>query len=1139
MKKIKFSDQTNKTLFLVTALLLFVVGMAPVMAQKKADIGFDNASLEQVIKNVEDNFKVRCTYDPSVTAMNKKIDLDNKSRTLNEVLLNLSQQTGLQFMQAGSLVGIKKPENGSLEKNTFLSAAKRSQEILIRGKVTDNTNAPVAGASVTIKETLVGVTTGPEGEFSLEANVGQTLVVSYVSFNTREVVIRNNEFLSVTLTPSEGELQEVVVTALGIVKEKKALGYAVQEVKGESLEKVRTPTVVSSLTGKVAGLTIYNSTDFFQDPGISLRGRTPLIVIDGVPNRDGDFWKINADDIENVMVLKGSTASSLYGSVGRNGAIMVTTKRGKKKAALQVGFNSSTMFQTGFITIPKVQTTYGAGNNGQYAFVNGGGGGTEGGGWIWGPKLDQKNSSTPSGYWETPQFNSPIDSITGRIIPTPWISRGKNNIQNFFRTGMITSNNLNLSWGNENGSFRASVGNVYQKGIVPNTDLNNTSFSLAGNYNLAKSLNIDTRITYNREYTDNFPSVGYGPTNYLYNLVLWIGPDIDIRDMRNYWVKGKEGLQQYNYNTSWYNNPYFIANQYLRGYRKDNTFGSMSLTYDILPSLSAKVRTGINVYGLDRSTKEPYSYVGYSAISRGNYELTKTNYFDITTDVLLQYKHQFSRNFSISAEGGGSMFANNYNSLFTSTDGLTIPGFYNVSNSTNPLQSTNTIQQQKTNSVYASGDLEFFRSFYITLTSRNDWVSTLPVNNNSFFYPSISSSLVLSDIFKMPDWVSFLKLRGSWSRVSDGTIGTNPYGAIQTYNIGDKWNNIPSLVWNGTLLSANLQPETSDSWETGLVANFFKNRLGIDVSYYQSRDYNNITNIPVSQSSGYNNQMVNGNVYQRKGLEMVLSGTPVKSKIVQWNVGMNLSQNKIYLKEIYGGADMLNYVKVGERMDQLYDWKYDTDGQGNVVYGSNGLPVWDNFKRFLGYSDPDWVYGIQNTVSYKQLTLSLSVDGRLGGTMYSTTNQKMWWGGTHPGTVNQFRDDANAGKATFIAPGVIVTSGEAEYDGNGNITADNRKFAPNTTPVNYIGFMQSTSNNPYQNYSYFDQTFLKLRELSLSYQIPKSVIGNSFFKEATVSLIGSNLLLFSKIKNVDPDSGLDEQQTPLTRQVGFNINLKF
>ncbi len=1119
----------------------FVVSLffchALVHAQSNKRDQIQSVSVKQALESLEKNYNVQCTYDPSLVALNKKIDINNKSKTLQQVLQELSEQTGLQFMQAGSLIGVKSGIES--EKHTSLTQKNGTVAIVVHGKVTDENNQPVTGASVVVKGNASGVITNNKGEFSIEINAGQTLVVSHLGFATREFTVSGNNFLTVVLKAVEGKLQEVVVTALGIVKEKKALGYAVQEVKGESLEKVPTPTVVTALTGKVAGLTVYNTTDFFQDPSISLRGRTPLIVIDGVPNRDGDFWKINADDIDNVTVLKGSTASALYGSIGRNGAIMVTTKRGKKKSALLVGVNSSTMFQTGFIRIPKVQTTYGDGNNGQYAYVDGSGSGTEGGGWIWGPKLNQKDPSTPSGWWETPQFNSPIDSTTGKRIPTPWLSRGQNNIRNFFRTGMISSNNVNLSWGNDNGSFRASLGNIYQKGIVPNTDLNNTSFSLSGNYNVAKSLNIDTRVTYNREYTDNFPTVGYGPTNYLYNLVLWIGPDIDIRDLKNYWVKGKEGLQQYNYNTSWYNNPYFIANQYLRGYRKDNTFGSLAVTYDILPSLSAKVRTGINVYGLDRSTKEPYSYVGYSDISRGNYDLTKTNYFDITTDVLLQYKHGFGKNFSVSAEGGGSMFTNNYNSLYTSTDGLTIPGFYNVSNSTNPLQSTSTIQQQKTNSVYASADLEFFKFWYVTLTGRNDWVSTLPVNNNSFFYPSVSSSIVVSDALQMPSYISFLKVRGSWSRVSDGTIGSDPYGAIQTYSIGDKWNNIPSLIWPGTLLSSNLHPETSDSWETGMTVNFFRNRLGIDFTYYQSKDYNNITNIPVSQSSGYDNQLVNGNVYQRKGVELVLSGMPVKTKNLRWNIGVNLSQNHTFLKQIYGGADNLNYVKVGQRMDQLYDWKYETDGKGDIVYGSNGLPVWDNFKRFMGYSNPDWVYGVQNTISYKNLALNFSFDGRIGGTMYSTTNQKMWWGGTNPGTVNKYRDDANAGQATYVGPGVVVTGGDVQYDDEGNITSDSRKYAPNTTPVSYIGFMQSTSNNPYTNYSYYSQTFLKLREVSLTYQLPESLIKNTFIKGATVSVIGNNLLLFAKIPNVDPDSGVDEQQTPSTRQVGFNINLKF
>lgn len=1009
----------------------------------------------------------------------------------------------------------------------------------VTGIVVDSTNEqPLPGVTVQVKGTTTGTVTDLNGHFSLKVPNKCELIISYVGYNTQKINIKGTTTLHINLSQANLTLNEVVVTALGIKKEKRTLGYAIQEVSSKSINKVPTPTVMSALTGKVAGLQIDNTTDFFRDPTITLRGRTPLMVINGIPDRGGDLWKINANDIKNITVLKGSTASALYGSIGRNGAIMITTKTGTKNSSLKVSFNSSSMFQTGFIRIPHVQTTYGDGNNGQYAYVNGSGSGTEGGGWIWGPKLNQKDPNTPSGYWETPQYNSPIDSITGKRIPLPWISRGKNNVRNFFRIGLISNNSLSVTAGNQNGSIRASVDEAYQRGIVPNTSLYNTSFSLAGNYSLTKSLTINTSLFYNREDSPNYPSVGYGPTNYLYDLVLWTGTDVNILDLRNYWVKGEKGIQQYNYNNSWYNNPYFIAYQDIHGYNKNNTFGSVSLNYQILPSLSVKVRSGFNAYGRVQTTQQPESYIAYGYISPGNYFVNKGNYFDITTDAILQYKHSFGKNFSINVEGGAENFESNYSDISVNTDGLTIPLFYSLGNSTNPLQGTDTIQQEKTNSVYGSADLAFFNSFYLTLTGRNDWVSTLPVQNNSFFYPSVSGSFILSDIFKLPQWVSFLKLRGSWSRVSDGTIGSDPYGDIQTYTIGNKWNNTPSLIWGGTLLSSNLHPETSDQWESGITAYFFHNRFGINFTYWQALDYNNLTSIAVSQASGYDYHLVNGNVYQRKGFELVLTGTPVTSQNFKWNITVNMSNSHRYLKKIYGDQKNLGFLKVGDRTDRIYNWVYETDGHGHIVYGSNGMPVWNPFEQYIGNSDPNMIYGIQNTLSYKHFTLNFSIDGRIGGLMYSTTNYKMWWGGTSPGEVNHYRDEANAGKATYVGKGVVVTSGSVQYDANGNITSDTRKFAPNTTPVNYISFMETTANAMNENYFYYSQTFLRLQQLSLTYQLPPRLLGKSI-QTASVSLIGENLLLFSKIPNVDPGPGKDNLQTPSTRNIGVRINIQF
>jgi TonB-linked SusC/RagA family outer membrane protein len=1014
------------------------------------------------------------------------------------------------------------------------------QEGLVSGQVKDTVGQPLPGVSVALKGTATGTITDVEGRFTISAaGVGKpVLVLSYIGFESQEIAVGNKAFVDVTLQEDSQSLSEVVVTALGIKKEKKALGYAVQEVQGEDLVKAREGNVVSNLTGKVAGLTIKNSTDLFQDPSISLRGRKPLVVIDGVPDQTADLWKVNSDDIESINVLKGSTASALYGSIGRNGAIMITTKRGKGKD-LSVEINSSTMFQPDFIRVPEVQTTYGNGNNGKYAYMDGSGGGIEGAGWIWGPKLDQADSGTPSGFWETTQYNSPVDPLTGERQPLPWASRGKDNVKNFFETGLISTNSVSVTKGGEKGNFRAAASHIYQKGIVPNTSLNNSSFSVAGNYNLSPKLTTDARLSYNRQYTDNFPETGYGPTNYLYNLVLWTGSDVDVRDLRNYWAEGKEGEQQRHYNQSWYNNPYFQAYEYQRGYYKDNTFGAITLDYKFSPSFSTIYRTGANIYGLSRSTKEPKSYVGYSDRSRGNYYLSNQNYFDVVSDLIVQYEHTFNKNLSLRAQAGGS---NNYQYLrgqSVNTDGLTIPGFYNISNSANPVQGENTIEEQRKNSLYGVIDLELFGAFYLSVTGRNDWVSTLPVSNNSFFYPSVAGSLVVSDLVTMPAAVSYLKLRSSWSRVSEGRIGAYPYSHLAAYENGVKWNGTPSLYYGSSNLNPDIRPETSDTWEAGLEVSLIKNRLGIDVTYYQARDYNNITEIPVSLSSGYTSRLENGNVYQRKGVEIITRTTPVQTNDFRWDVTANISQYRRYLKEIFGGAEELNRLKAGDRTDKVFAAVYETDPQGNIVYNSNGFPKRDPFSRFVGYDEPDWVYGLENAVTYKNIGLRFLFDGRIGGQIYSTTNQKMWWGGTHPGTVNSFRDEANAGEATYVGEGVVVVSGEVVYDGQGNIVEDTREFAPNTKPVSYINYMINTSNAHNYNYHFYDETFLKLREVTLTYQIPGQLLQRAPIRAASVSLVGRNLLLWSKLPNVDPDTGIDNLQTPATRSMGVNIDLQF
>ena len=1031
-------------------------------------------------------------------------------------------------------------ENGKIIPAALEQKKTAENARVIKGHVTDEKKMGIPGISVLIKGTNTGTVTNQEGDFSIKAANGDVLVFSSIGYVNKEITVNQSDTYQIQMTEDAKALSEVVVTALGVKKEKSKLGYAAQTVQGENLVKAREPNLISSLTGRVAGLNISNSTDLFQDPGISLRGRKPLIVIDGIPDQSADLFRVNADDVESVTVLKGANASALYGSIGQNGAIMITTKRGKGNN-LSIDVNSSTQIQPGFIRIPEVQSEYGAGYKGKYTFVDGSGGGQEGSGWIWGPKLDQPDPTTPSGFFETPQFNSPRDPITGKLVPLPFLSRGKNNVKDFFQTGVISSNNISITQSSDKGSFRASASHIYQKGVVPNTDLNNSSFNVSGNYKLSDAFTIDARLNYNRQFTKNFPETGYGPTNYLYNLVLWTGTDVSVQDLKDYWVPGKEGIQQRNYNVSYYNNPYFQAYEYLRGYDKDNTYGSLNLNYKISPAFSVQFRNGLNTYGLNRTYKEPMSYIGYGNKSRGQFTVATQNYIDLVTDLIGDYNHTFSDKFKLHAQVGGSNYYRNHKYGSTNTDGLTIPGFYNLGNSANPLQGTNAVEERRTSSAYAILDLEFLNAIYLTATGRNDVISTLPTNNNSFFYPSIGSSVVVSQLTKLPNWFSYLKARGSWSRVSSGTLGDDmyTYGYLPAFDKGTSWNSTPALTFGSLLKQANLTPQTSDSWEVGVDTKFFKNRLSIEATYYQTSDFNNIASPEISITSGYGSQLVNGNVYQRKGMEFVVNGTLLKNSDFQWDMAVNLSKYRRYLKEIYGGAETLGNLRVGDRTDRIYGSVYQTTNQGQIIYGSNGFPLNDNFSRFIGNEAPDWTYGIENTFNYKNFTLKFLVDGRLGGLMYSTTNQKMWWGGTHPGTVNQYRVDANAGKATFVGDGVVVTSGAATYDAKGNITSDTRVFAPNGKAVNYIDYMIETSNAAYNNYNYFSQSFLKLREVTLGWQMPSKLLGKSFVKGLDVSIVGRNLLLFSKMPNVDPDPARDNLQTPSARSLGFNVNLKF
>ena len=1057
------------------------------------------------------------------------------------------------------------------------------QKVTVKGTVSDEAGNPLAGATITEKGTSNSTVAGVRGDFTIAVrSSGSALVVSYVGFEPQEISAQSGKEMGITMVRSEKVATEVVVTALGIRKEKQKVSYATQEVKGAALEKAPEPNVAENLIGKVAGLNILAKTNLFENPEILLRGKETLVVIDGVPtDKDNfDFWNLNPNDIENINVLKGTAAAALYGALGINGAIMITTKKGKSGAkGVEVSFNSTTQFQVGFLRVPETQHEYGMGWSGYFAFVNGKGGGGwyDDYGYVWGPKLDVKNSATPSGYNEYPQYNSPYDPNTlydftqqgysdqSHYKPLPGLSRGKDNLKNFLNNELMTTNSVAVAGKNENADYRISLTHMYQKGQIPNTHLNSTTLNLSGSLKVSDKFRIEAIASYNKQYTPNFPQTGYGANNFFYNILLWMGPDVDIRDLRDYWKPGGgrydgnvfvpygvKDVQQFNYNYTWYNNPWYLAYEALNGYNNDVVTAQANATYDITKDLQFFVRSGIITNNALSTLQTPKSYVYYgNGDLDGNYNEKRQSNFQIVTDALLTYKKAFLKNFNGTLSVGASNRYNSNSYLQGQTSGLFVPKDYSFENSIGVVTTVNRLAQRKVNSAFGYLDVDYKKMIYLSLTGRNDWTTTLQKPNNSYFYPSASLGVIPTSMFKLPDVISFAKLRGSWARVSTDNIVVDPndpsniyknwYGTLPVYNTGPRWNgtngssNLP-----GTLIQPNIKPNTTISQEYGTELRFLKNRLGVDFTYFTYIDKDFAISAPVSTASGFNFQLVNGDRINRKGIELVLTGTPIRTKDIKWDITFNYSKVHEWVKEYYNGDSIRNAIKVGERTDVFRDWDWERSPDGQIVYGSNGFPQFIDHVVNIGHTDPDYIFGITNNVAYKNFGLSFSFDGRIGGIMYNGLEQKLYEGGMHPSTANSYRDDAYLGNATFVGPGVTVTSGSAQYDVQGKIITDDRKFAPNTTAVNYIDWIFASFVNGVPGANMYKRSFVKLREVVLSYNFEPKLLRKTPFASASLSATGRNLLLWTKVPFMDPDGYSNTTLAePTYRNIGVNINLKF
>lgn len=1019
----------------------------------------------------------------------------------------------------------------------------------VKGTVTDAGGQPLAGVSVLIKRTSIGTTTDAKGNFSINATENASLIFSMVGFSSQEVAIKNQTTINLQLQPGNETLGEVVVTALGIKKEKKAVGYAVQEVKGASLQKAISPNVLESLTGKVAGLTITSSSDFFSDPGIFLRGERPLIVIDGVPNPNTDMWNISADDIENVSVLKGAAAAALYGSLGLNGAIQITLKSGSNIAkGTSITFNSSTTIQGGYIRIPKAQTQYGPGNTGVYEFGTGaaGGGGLNDFDYsIWGPKFDGRLLA---------QYDSPIDPVTGKRIPTPWISRGPDNLGNFYEAGVVSSNNISVQNKGDKGAFTISNTYKYSKGSFPGAKLKINILRLSGQAQLSDKFSIDGSLQHTYEFASNLPRANYGPHSPIYLLTIWGGAHFDIRNLKDYWLPGKEGIKQ-NFVENWrYNNPYMLAYEWRRPYTNNDIMSFLKLNYKLNKNIDAFVRTSLNTYSLTRDEQISVDIYDYSIPDRGGrYRHNEYKLLESNTDFLVNYRNNFFNNkFSAKATLGGNQRYYQYSSANATTTALVVPGVYKLSNSVDKVTPTSYREEKGVYSAYSSIDLAYKNQVFVALTGRVDKSSTLPEKNPSFFYPSASVSLIVSDMITMPKAINYLKLRAAYAKVG-GDLGI--YSAVNSYTTGGRYRNLPTAGFPGTLDNPELTPEFNSTYEYGVEARFLKSRLSFDLSYYINKYGPQIFTQTFSQTSGYTGIQLNGRTTKRKGFDLSVNAIPVQRKNFTWSTLVNMDQSKEYLTSLPplpNGTPRLKEgrTSIGDRLGNYWysEWERSPDGQ--LIINSNGLPKVTDFYKNQGSTQPNFTLSLNNSFAYKNFSLSFLIDGRFGGITYDTYERDLWRSGSHPDAIHPERELSNiayvnGGDAkTMLIPGVKVISGSATYDPEGNILTDTRKYAPNDFKVDYQSWAERYK-GAWES-QLIEKTFAKLREVVLTYNIPSSLLKKSFIKGASFSFVGRNLLYWTKDKdtfgdmdNYTMNTGDTDLQQPSQRTFGFNINLNF
>jgi iron complex outermembrane recepter protein len=1260
MNKCGNPNLTPRLIMRVTLLQLLLAGGLVISASarnvhgqgildRRISLSETGQNLKRVLRNIEQAADVKFTYDSRLVAAQGEVNVDARNEILKNVLDRLLLPLSIRYEVVNDQIILKKGDAFDPTSKIAATEAVEDQTMVTGTVLSSKDGTPIPGASVTVQGTKRGVTTDAKGRFEIRAESGDVLVISAVGFGTfTENVRSSSDAFTVTLQEHNNQLSEVVVTALGVKKSKRSVGYQLQTISGDEVAESNAPNVIDALSGKLAGVVVSEPNgDGLGTSRIVLRGNNnitgdnqPLIVVDGVPMYNnsnvpspttqaytnantvgsGNDWgspinDINAYDIGDISVLSGPSAAALYGQRGANGAIIITTKRGSHKPGLGVEYNFSYQVAQPYL-YEKLQNEFGVGPGGAQNIFSGGQAdynyGMASYGMLPFPVIGGVQtlpymSYDPSESWGPKMDGTPVEWWDGKMHP---FSPQPNIQKDLFRDGLSATHNVAFSGGGENGTFRVSLTRNDYLSIVPNSGRFQNTANIGGSLKISKRLTADIGLSYMDDSRKNAPNLGdegADPNSLAKDLIYYFPRGYNLGLEKNY--QNPDGTLNYN---SFPNANNFAATLGYFPYNansgagslywnlhNNNTWqyskrilGSLSLNYAITDFLDLSGRIGLDNQNLDyETTNKPWDEAGILNGYYGRSLARNTTYDDMAT--LAFHKDNVVKDFNIKIAAGGESYSVDDYQMGASTGTWALPNNYSLANNVGtPPTTTEAYNAREVHSVFGYVDFNYKSLLYIEVTGRNDWSSALPINNDSYFYPSISGSFIFSDLLKRkPDWFTSGKLRASYAKAANDA---NQYAVYPSYNIGT-FNGYPTGSLPSTVPPLGLKPQLANSDEFGTDLGFFQDRVNLDVNYYATRSFDQIFTAPVASSSGGQSVLINSGQINNHGFEVTLKATPIRSRDFRWDIGFNVNRNTSVVESIapgisfyemgniWGGNGPVIAAHKGDAYGTIYGWDYVLDpatkkpivdptgeyyattggtqeGAGAAVkfvdsaghhYASGSANAINSETVPVGNATPKFTGGISNVFTYKGFTLSIYLDVKDGGQMY-------WgdWGtamgeGLSPQTLYEREGHGLPLSGTdptghaysynigVILPGVVANPSGSDYVANTNVVSPVYKYAEYS---NWGAGLLTTK-------TVTDDSWVNVREVSLTYQFPKSFIHDiKFLQDLKISLIGRNLfyLYNSAPDHINPVSnsasnaqGIEFGTMPGVRNYGVSLHTSF